>query len=1043
MPKAECFSSNVELHWRDSIEVSDDLKDEIDGGISLAQYLASFPAQIPREIEWYFSMRITKEGLWLDLGLAQTLLVFFPKIPRQSSRIQKIKPSELFVYLLTICMLSNPVEVSIETACTQFHEYFIQKPIEVIIAKLWLCGTVQVLQKSPSLASHLNEFLTTEPTLMSVVRAILPTGFSPDYKDPSFSGIVRLEFGADIAFWLSILNGFSITATEIDHSCYTTFLMNFGKIRRAFSPLKLPPIFAQPLSDSFIAIDRRQRRQRQLSAKVFRRFERSLTENGGAWSDGNDFPHWKLAQRTDYHFRHIFLAPNRHFDPHLNASLGGDLSNATERIAYDRWIDQKTVNQEDELEPPQKSKLQLKATLITIAAVYEGVLYLTNTQIWFDGIQVSDEHVFSLEKNASKTIRGRLDELNMVLHRSYLHINKGLEFFFTNGRSYFWFFGGGGRPSIVSFLRQLDLPQQPIIQHGSSAKLFAELRVTEQWINRKMSTYQYLMYVNLIAGRSFNDLSQYPVFPWIIADYESDHLDLEKAGTFRDLSKPIGALNSIRLAKLKREISGQSEDEPHCLYRSHYSAAYFILHFMIRLEPFTTMHIKMQGGRFDHANRLFSSIARSWFSVSSTLNDYRELIPEFFSLPEFLTNFENFDLGLQQSDVILPPWASSAADFIAQHRAALESDFVGIHLPHWIDLVFGFQQTGVASSEADNIFHPYSYSGSITPSVLADPEMLGEIQNHAGSFGIIPRQIFYTPHPIRQNLNRRPLSFSILFRALGEVKILEARHNQLFVAILDGFIVRFKRRNRENDLKIPIGRSLVSLSSLIVTVSPSADAFHVYSAETGIPIRSRRQRFSALAAIAHAGVSTLAVLSTDGSLALWDANSREVAVHVHYHRARAIDIAASEELGIIASLDELRTVLIVKIVGGVLMKSWRVKGEPAPIKVAIFDEGFIAILCSGGGGSSIVRVFGFGGEEIGDWECDTEIWCWCTIGRVGAHALGIGTNGAVVVVGMPKGEVLTKVEFTAGVKALAYDQMENVLFVADGDYLVWMASVEC
>ena len=50
--------------------------------------------------------------------------------------------------------------------------------------------------------------------------------------------------------------------------------------------------------------------------------------------------------------------------------------------------------------------------------------------------------------------------------------------------------------------------------------------------------------LNTIAGRTYNDLSQYPIFPWVIADYESQELDLNNAATFRDLSKPIGVVNS-------------------------------------------------------------------------------------------------------------------------------------------------------------------------------------------------------------------------------------------------------------------------------------------------------------------------------------------------------------------------------------------------------------------------------------------------------------------------------------------------------------------
>lgn len=38
-------------------------------------------------------------------------------------------------------------------------------------------------------------------------------------------------------------------------------------------------------------------------------------------------------------------------------------------------------------------------------------------------------------------------------------------------------------------------------------------------------------------GRTYQDLNQYPIFPWIIADYESEKLDLNSPTTYRDLSK--------------------------------------------------------------------------------------------------------------------------------------------------------------------------------------------------------------------------------------------------------------------------------------------------------------------------------------------------------------------------------------------------------------------------------------------------------------------------------------------------------------------------
>ena len=38
----------------------------------------------------------------------------------------------------------------------------------------------------------------------------------------------------------------------------------------------------------------------------------------------------------------------------------------------------------------------------------------------------------------------------------------------------------------------------------------------------------YLMRLNTLAGRSYNDLTQYPVFPWVLKDYSSATLELDK-----------------------------------------------------------------------------------------------------------------------------------------------------------------------------------------------------------------------------------------------------------------------------------------------------------------------------------------------------------------------------------------------------------------------------------------------------------------------------------------------------------------------------------
>ena len=74
---------------------------------------------------------------------------------------------------------------------------------------------------------------------------------------------------------------------------------------------------------------------------------------------------------------------------------------------------------------------------------------------------------------------------------------------------------------------------------GGFRQMLFELQ--EQWQRREVSNFEYLMRLNQLAGRTHADLNQYPVFPWVLADYESATLNLADPASFRDLSRPMGA----------------------------------------------------------------------------------------------------------------------------------------------------------------------------------------------------------------------------------------------------------------------------------------------------------------------------------------------------------------------------------------------------------------------------------------------------------------------------------------------------------------------
>jgi hypothetical protein len=174
---------------------------------------------------------------------------------------------------------------------------------------------------------------------------------------------------------------------------------------------------------------------------------------------------------------------------------------------------------------------------------------------------------------------------------------------------------------------------------------------------------------------------------------------------------------------------------------------------LIRMEPFTSLHIHMQSGRFDHAARLFHSIPRAFELCTTKLNDYRELIPEFFCCPEFLLNKDQFELGNcgdeKVNDVILPNWASSTYEFIYLNRKALESEYVSSHLQQWIDLIWGERQRGDKAEFANNVFLPDIYDNVWSGKNQCDPEIRAAIEAITSQVGQIPPQLFISSHPSR------------------------------------------------------------------------------------------------------------------------------------------------------------------------------------------------------------------------------------------------------------------------------------------------------
>lgn len=57
-----------------------------------------------------------------------------------------------------------------------------------------------------------------------------------------------------------------------------------------------------------------------------------------------------------------------------------------------------------------------------------------------------------------------------------------------------------------------------------------------------------------------------------------------------------------------------------------------VLYYLVRVEPFTTLAVQLQGGKFDHADRMFSDIGGTWNGVLEDMSDVKELVRVFLDI---------------------------------------------------------------------------------------------------------------------------------------------------------------------------------------------------------------------------------------------------------------------------------------------------------------------------------------------------------------------------------------------------------------------------
>ena len=185
-----------------------------------------------------------------------------------------------------------------------------------------------------------------------------------------------------------------------------------------------------------------------------------------------------------------------------------------------------------------------------------------------------------------KTNKRDKDKINFIIEyenikymfmRYYFYIQSGLEIYTNNNKVYFLNFKI--ESDLLSFTNDVlnhkndkfefreiktddykgkKILGYELINPNNKVKEYFISSKMQEWQSHNISNLEYLMWLNIYAGRSFNDLTQYPVFPWLITNYSEKEIDSKK--DYRNLSLPMGMLGLSEKGELRKETFSETYD---------------------------------------------------------------------------------------------------------------------------------------------------------------------------------------------------------------------------------------------------------------------------------------------------------------------------------------------------------------------------------------------------------------------------------------------------------------------------------------------------
>ena len=234
--------------------------------------------------------------------------------------------------------------------------------------------------------------------------------------------------------------------------------------------------------------------------------------------------------------------------------------------------------------------------------------------------------------------------------------------------------------------------------------------VCSEWLFGTVSNFEYILYLNFMAGRDWNDTNYYPIMPWVV-DFSDQH------GGFVDLTK----------TKFRQTKGDPALDSTFTLISSGATPPHHIPSLLTDLTYYLYKARRLE------KELLCKHVRKRWVpseypSSMKRMQEWspEECIPDFYCDPMIFQSIHD-DLP----DIALPQWCSNPNQFLDYHRQILESDEVSRKIHEWIDLVFGHKLTGQAAVDEKNVH-------------LFLVDTAGKVSHRSGIV-----QLFSKPHPPR------------------------------------------------------------------------------------------------------------------------------------------------------------------------------------------------------------------------------------------------------------------------------------------------------